>query len=330
MQDYSTVSGGTTAKGNAMYNRVAISGGSLGYIYGGQSSADGKASDNTVIMTGGSAVGVYGGGAGESVTISNNTVIISGGTVTWNVAGGRTDYKGVTIKDNTVILMGAPDLSSSTIYGGLNFNNSGVVSGNRLEVRTSGLTARNIQNFEYYAFQLPATVKPGDTGLTLTDGKTTIMAPGGAATFAVTMQGIAGNGPAVKVGDCFTFLSNAAGLDTTNLTLTVQQLPYVRQGVSLTADFDVKQDATSIYAEVTGMSVNPQTKALAEGQERLVIVAHGGTQMAALERFGVPRRSFHDWCGPNAGGYVLDARDWPEQHILHLVETVQYTKEGTC
>ena len=56
-------------------------------------------------------------------------------------------------------------------------------------------------------------------------------------------------------------------------------------------------------------------KALAEGQERLVIVAHGGTQMAALERFGVPRRSFHDWCGPNAGGYVLDARDWPEQHM---------------
>lgn len=69
-------------------------------------------------------------------------------------------------------------------------------------------------------------------------------------------------------------------------------------------------------------------KALAEGQERLVIVAHGGTQMAALERFGVPRRSFPDWCGPNAGGYVLDARDWPEQHILHLVETVQYTKEN--
>ena len=69
-------------------------------------------------------------------------------------------------------------------------------------------------------------------------------------------------------------------------------------------------------------------KALADGEEMLVILAHGGTQMAALERFGVPRRSFHDWCGPNAGGYVLDARDWPEQHILHLVETVQYTKEN--
>ena len=30
----------------------------------------------------------------------------------------------------------------------------------------------------------------------------------------------------------------------------------------------------------------------------------------------------------DAGGYVLDARDWPEQHSLHLVETVQYTKEN--
>mgnify|MGYP000779197349 FL=1 len=69
-------------------------------------------------------------------------------------------------------------------------------------------------------------------------------------------------------------------------------------------------------------------KALAEGQERLVIVAHGGTQMAALERFGVPRRSFHDWCGPNAGGYVLDAADWAEKRQLRLVRTVQYTKDA--
>lgn len=69
-------------------------------------------------------------------------------------------------------------------------------------------------------------------------------------------------------------------------------------------------------------------KALAEGQERLVIVAHGGTQMAAMERFAVPRKTFHEWCGPNAGGYVLDTKDWQEQHILHVVKTVQYTKEA--
>ena len=67
-------------------------------------------------------------------------------------------------------------------------------------------------------------------------------------------------------------------------------------------------------------------KALAEGEERLVILAHGGTQMAALERFALPRRDYYAWCGPNAGGYVLDAKDWQAEHVLHLVRTVQYTK----
>ena len=69
-------------------------------------------------------------------------------------------------------------------------------------------------------------------------------------------------------------------------------------------------------------------KALADGEERLVIVAHGGTQMAAMERFAVPHKTFHAWCGPNAGGYVLDARDWKTEHILHVVKTVQYTEEN--
>ena len=71
-------------------------------------------------------------------------------------------------------------------------------------------------------------------------------------------------------------------------------------------------------------------KALADGEELLVILAHGGTQMDALERYALPHKDYYEWCGPNAGGYVLDARDWPTQHILHLVKTVQYTKEGIC
>ena len=70
-------------------------------------------------------------------------------------------------------------------------------------------------------------------------------------------------------------------------------------------------------------------QALARGEERLVIVAHGGTQMAAMERFAVPHKTFHEWCGPNAGGYVLDTRDWAEKRVLHVVETVQYTEENS-
>ena len=68
-------------------------------------------------------------------------------------------------------------------------------------------------------------------------------------------------------------------------------------------------------------------RALADGEETLVILAHGGTQIAAMERYALPHADYYHWCAPNAGGYVLDAGDWAEQRVLHLLKTVQYTKE---
>ena len=52
--------------------------------------------------------------------------------------------------------------------------------------------------------------------------------------------------------------------------------------------------------------------------------------MAAMERFAVPHRDYYAWCGPNAGGFVLDAADWVHQKTLRVVKTVQYTKELPC
>lgn len=69
-------------------------------------------------------------------------------------------------------------------------------------------------------------------------------------------------------------------------------------------------------------------KALADGEELLVILAHGGTQMAALERYALPHKDYYEWCGPNAGGFVLDAANWADKRVLHLVKTVQYTREA--
>ena len=67
------------------------------------------------------------------------------------------------------------------------------------------------------------------------------------------------------------------------------------------------------------------------GEEHLVIVAHGGTQMAVMERYALPPRNYFDWLGPYGGGYALDAARWRGEHVLKLVETVQYTKGGrTC
>lgn len=69
-------------------------------------------------------------------------------------------------------------------------------------------------------------------------------------------------------------------------------------------------------------------EALREKREQIVIVAHGGTQMAVMERFAVPHYEYYHWCAPNAGGYKLDASRWPQERILTLLDTVHYTKES--
>ncbi|MDE7243389.1 MAG: histidine phosphatase family protein [Oscillospiraceae bacterium] len=61
------------------------------------------------------------------------------------------------------------------------------------------------------------------------------------------------------------------------------------------------------------------------GGEQLVIVAHGGTQMAVMERFVRPVRDYFSWNGPNGGGFVLDASLWLLEGKLTLRETVRYT-----
>ena len=70
-------------------------------------------------------------------------------------------------------------------------------------------------------------------------------------------------------------------------------------------------------------------EAVRADRDILVILAHGGTQMAALERYGIPRRDYYKWIGPLAGGYVFetDAEMWNKTHTMRLVKTVQYTEE---
>ena len=68
-------------------------------------------------------------------------------------------------------------------------------------------------------------------------------------------------------------------------------------------------------------------EALKNGEENLVIMAHGGTQMAIMERYALPQHDYYHWCAPNAGGYVLevDAEVWQNRRIVALVDVVQYT-----
>ena len=68
--------------------------------------------------------------------------------------------------------------------------------------------------------------------------------------------------------------------------------------------------------------------AFSAGKEILVILAHGGTQMALMEQYALPQMDYYHWCGPNAGGYVLEVtgEEWTAFHKMHHIGDVQYIK----
>lgn len=69
-------------------------------------------------------------------------------------------------------------------------------------------------------------------------------------------------------------------------------------------------------AEFSGRVWAAFVKLLETKPERLVIVAHGGVQMAILERYAEPHRDYFGWAAPCGGGFVLDGPD--------LIGEVQY------
>jgi len=65
---------------------------------------------------------------------------------------------------------------------------------------------------------------------------------------------------------------------------------------------------------------------LASAPDPLVIVAHGGTQMAVLERYGQPARPRWEWLSINGGGFLLKAEDWGQRQVLSLVKGVYWSR----
>lgn len=70
--------------------------------------------------------------------------------------------------------------------------------------------------------------------------------------------------------------------------------------------------------------------AAAEGREELVVVAHGGTQRAVMERFCEPAFGYFDLQPPFGGGYMLEyeAARWRRTQKLRLLREVRFTKEA--
>lgn len=60
------------------------------------------------------------------------------------------------------------------------------------------------------------------------------------------------------------------------------------------------------------------------GASDLVIVAHGGTQMAALSHWGSPHKDYFAWQTPCACGWLLEDTNWPKR--LHVIKEVSFVR----
>ena len=291
-----------SGSGNATKNTVTINGSAFN-VYGGQVlSGSGNATKNTVTING-SAFNVYGGqvltGSGNA---TKNTVTINGSAVVGgNVYGGQVAVGSGNATDNTLSISGAPTLSSCSISGGFSHNGD-AVTGNLLELRTSNLTVKCIQNFAAYAFVLPATIQSGDVLLTATDA-IDLTNSGQISSPDFQRIDVTGDTP-LSVGDTVTLLQSDAGLTAGELRESVSG----SHGVTLSYTFKLTADGNAVVATVMGDEdlppmdddddtpdtptgneggasvaprVNPQTKALAEGYLSGVALTLQGADLVA-------------------------------------------------
>lgn len=260
-------------------NTVTINGGTARYVYGGFASLGGMvgpasatASGNVINLNGGSISSIMGGYATVSVlpgthTASGNAINISGGTVFNEVFGG---YVGAPngfglATNNIVTISGSPDLTTANLYGGhLSMTTSGdAFTGNTLNVKTTGLTVKDVYNFQYVNFYLPSTVSAGDTVLTVTGTADLTGSSGRSSTVNV---GIDGSSSPLQAGDTITLID--AGTLVTNSGLNSRASGTGMQGVTLKYNFDLTTESNKLLATVsagTAPTVNEQSKALSEG-----------------------------------------------------------------
>lgn len=264
-----SVIGGYSQNGAVTGNIVNISGGTVNGVYGGNSDSS-TATGNIVTITGGTVNGdVYGGG-GNAAT--GNIVNISGGTFGNN----RAIYAGAgaTATGNTLTISGNPNLVNVFLFGTNQMAFADwSTAGNILNVKSSGMTAQEVANFQYYNFYLPPTMTANETMLSVTN----------AADLTGTTIGVGINGAttALHQGDKVTLLHTDGTLTAPGINGTTAVVP---ASIARTDVFTLTTDATNLYATATSLStgggsnppggggLNPQSKALLEG--RMASMAH--------------------------------------------------------
>lgn len=282
--------GGYTLSGDALHNTVNINGGSIstagkGLAYGGYSH-NGDASYNIVNVTGGSISsqmtligGFSAGGNAQGNTISirggsgNGDVYLQGG-VTRNSAGNATGNRiAIYVPARLSYVFGGVYLtgndSNDFTY---NLVNSGdLLTGNELYLASSGISARNVYNFETLKFHLPSYYQPGSTMLTLTGTGNTDLTR---TELALSVAGDA----SLAEGQTINLISSQGGLSYGSQTGGT-----LKQGVSLNYDYTLVKDARKLQAVLGEAQLNSETKSLAETRAAQAALLNRGADLLTAE-----------------------------------------------
>ena len=274
------VVGGRAFGGSAERNSVVINGGIVaGEVYGSWSNTT-DSLNNTVLISGGQ-VGQVGGGYSQGGSAKYNHVTISGGTLTGAYIAGGLLYNGSgSATQNTVTISGSPVVTNSSLklYGGFCAAScsGGLFSGNRLELKTAGLSVAGLSNFQYLDFYLPTTLAANSTMLTVTGTADLTNGHGGSSVINV---GINGAASPLLVGNSVTLIHagtlTAAGLNSTAAGAGMQ-------GVTLSYTFDISTINNDLVATVSSApTVTEESKALSEGVVSGASFVNQGADLAA-------------------------------------------------
>lgn len=272
------LNGGYSDSGSSNGNSVVMNGGAVDYnAFGGYvDSSEGTASNNSFTLNGGIVSQSVFGGRSWSGNAENNVVTLNSGEIRGDVYGGYSSSGNATY--NTVNLLGTPDLSSSTVYGGYSFDGD-CFTGNILNVN-HGFEGSliDVKNFNIYNFSPTALSHNGQTILTLTNSQGTDLSD---STFKVTADKIAGGGERLKVGDKVNLMYNANGITTSGMDIQTPEVKGIQRGITLSYDFLIKAEADRITMEVTSVKANPEAIELSEGRAAELNILTQAAQKAA-------------------------------------------------
>ena len=257
------IHGGDTRYGIANYNEVNMYSGSVTNLIGsGYAYTAGDANYNTLNIYGGTLSGTIQGGLvghnaytdkknwGNGNAIGNK-VNIYGGEISGNVYGGYVAKSGE-VSNNEIHIYNNPTLSDAYLYAGYLGGNTDLYgSGNSLNIHTSGITAKNIGGFDTLNYELPDSVKNGDTILTLTDGTTNLQ--------LTTVNVSTGVNSELTTDDKINLLYNENTINISEKTLENTEKVVLNKGATLTYDLDIglSEDSKALVATVGNGAMTP-------------------------------------------------------------------------